>query len=110
MKLTQGNINSTVNFTVRYRGDNLGAPVLNYNNQGSHDVVRSMCMFIIVPGIVTYREGDNNASGIHDDGSGSGSGDGVRNDGGGVFIITGTITITDTDHPSYVIVTVWCGV
>ena len=34
--LAQGDINSTINFTVQYRGDNLVAPVLDYNATGSH--------------------------------------------------------------------------
>ena len=34
--LAQGDINSTIYFTVQYRGDNLAAPVLDYNATGSH--------------------------------------------------------------------------
>ena len=41
--LAQGDINSTIDFTVQYRGDNLAAPVLGYNATGSHiHILRSL--------------------------------------------------------------------
>ena len=49
--LVQGDINSTINFTVRYRGDNLAAPVLSYNTTGNHMLytyVGSLLTLIIV--------------------------------------------------------------
>ena len=88
--LIQGDSNSTRNITVHYRGRNLAAPIIEYSPAGNHGyhMVHSITLqhvLVIMTGDdVTYVEGYY----------------------GGVPIIDGNFTIEDSDHASYVTITV----
>ena len=88
--LIQGDRNSTINIIVHYRGKNLAAPILVNSPAGNHGyhMVHSITQHVLVimtDDDITYVEGYY----------------------GGVPIIDGNFTIEDSDHPSYVTITVY---